>query len=841
MRITVIFLFLLAVLGKSALAQTILFEDQFESTTFKSAWTPRPNLSGVNGVVDISTTNPKSGQYAVRMGKSQDAGGFTNNSLDLQLNLAGQTQVEMTFNIYDNDDDDNFNDGIFPDGIYFSNNGGTTFRKVLDFQPATWCNQYGQMPPLDIVKLAEKVGLTLTSNFIVRFWQHDDGDFSNNGTGADGFYIDDVKVYVPNLTYSNLPFFDNFEANTLKNSWAWRFAEQTTGAATNVTRPSNLVEIDNGNGFNSLQALRMGKRCDDGIVTNAFDLHLNLAGQTQVEMTFRIYDQSEEDHPQDGLYFSNDGGLTFKKAFDFLPESWCNQYGAFPPLDIDALAAKINLTFTNKFIIRFQQHDDGDFSNNGTGADGIYLDDVSVYVPQLRYATLPFEDNFEGTDFDAVWAWRFADKTAGTGAVDFTRPSNLVEVYNGNGYQSSRAARLGKRCDDGEVTNALDLHLNLAGQTQVEMTFFIYDNDDETQAQDGIYFSNDGGLTFKKVLDFQASLWCNQYGAFPPLDIDELAAKVGLALTDKFVVRFQQHDDGDFSNNGTGADGIYLDNVRVYAPRITYANLPFTDGFESGLGESWKWRFAEATALPAQNITKPSGIVEVIFGNGFNSSGAVRMGKRCDEGLGNFNTNALDLHANLLNKRGVVLTFKIYDNGDQTHVQDGIYFSSNGGATFVKVIDFVYGNLPDNAYADFRVNVDSLITRFNLSWSSSFIIRFQQHDIGDFSNNGISACGFYLDNIDLRASSTGIQDAVLNNALRLAPNPATHQLLVELQNTEGGIFRLQIADILGRTRTTQTVNAPQTTFSIADLPNGLYWLTITTTDGRQAVQKFVKQ
>ena len=177
----------------------------------------------------------------------------------------------------------------------------------------------------------------------------------------------------------------------------------------------------------------------------------------------------------------------------------------------------------------------------------------------------------------------------------------------------------------------------------------------------------------------------------------------------------------------------------------------------------------------------------------------------------------------------------------QTHIQDGIYFSSNGGATFVKVVDFVYGNLPDNAYADFRVNVDSLITRFNLSWSSNFIIRFQQHDIGDFSNYVISACGLYLDNIDLRASSTGTQDAVLNNALCLAPNPATHQLFVDLKNTQGGIFRLQIADALGRVRTVQTVNTPQTMLSIADLPNGLYWLTMTTTDGRQAVQKFIKQ
>ena len=143
----------------------------------------------------------------------------------------------------------------------------------------------------------------------------------------------------------------------------------------------------------------MAKRCDEDNsgTTNALDLHLNLQGKSQVNMTFKIHDISDEDNPQDGIYFSNDAVKTFKKVFDFKPESWCDQYGQFPPFDIDELARKVNLSFTSQFVIRFQQHDDGDFGYGSIVPDGFYLDDVKVYEPKLTYATLPFSDGFENS------------------------------------------------------------------------------------------------------------------------------------------------------------------------------------------------------------------------------------------------------------------------------------------------------------------------------------------------------------------------------------------------------------------------------------------------------------
>jgi len=55
-------------------AQTVIFEDGFETGSFGAAWTAQPNLSGVNGIVEVTTVSPMSEQFAVRLGRSSDGG-----------------------------------------------------------------------------------------------------------------------------------------------------------------------------------------------------------------------------------------------------------------------------------------------------------------------------------------------------------------------------------------------------------------------------------------------------------------------------------------------------------------------------------------------------------------------------------------------------------------------------------------------------------------------------------------------------------------------------------------------------------------------------------------------
>jgi hypothetical protein len=199
----------------------------------------------------------------------------------------------------------------------------------------------------------------------------------------DGIYIDDVNVYVPVLTYASLPFSDDFEVLTFGSAWTWSFADQTNTLATIPTRPSNIVDITSGVGFNNSRGVRMGRACSDGsatsdgFATNALDLHLNLAGQTEVAMTFKINDRSDDTQADDALYFSDDGGVTFVKVFGFDFSNTDNAYTDYT-IDINSLAASNNLNLTSQFIVRFQQHGDGALPSNAEINDGIYLDDVNV-------------------------------------------------------------------------------------------------------------------------------------------------------------------------------------------------------------------------------------------------------------------------------------------------------------------------------------------------------------------------------------------------------------------------------------------------------------------------------
>jgi Secretion system C-terminal sorting domain len=851
-----IFLFSILFFGKMNAQTTNIFCDDFEAGSLNSTFWAT-NVS-TNGIVAPSQTNANSGSFSLQMGKSSDNGSFQTQQLDLKLNLAGfsDKNVYLSFFIFDQSDETQVEDGIF-----LSNNGGASFVKIQDFKPADWCDfAYGQLPPLDLTAIGKaNFGAGWATNqIVIRFQQRDDGDFGNGGSvGADGFFLDDICVFERPVLFAkilpNQPFLDDFETGGLSNFWTWRSAEKTNTLAALPSRPSNFSNIWGNLAYNSAFSLLLAKRCDDGFATNAMDLQLDLSMVSQVELLFWIYNQSDETQADDGLYFSNDGGATFKKALDFKPSEYCDfSWGQFPPIDVDELAAKLGLNLTANFIIRFQQHDDGDLSNGGsTGADGLFFDDINVRVPKNTFATLPLFEDFETGNLRDMWANRWADGQTATLVPVPTRPSNFGNVQNGFAFNSQYSLLFAKRCDDGFATNAVDLRLNLTPGSQVEMTFWMYDQSDETQTDDGIYFSNDGGVTFAKAFSFDPSNWCDfDWGHFPPLDIDELALNLDLGLTSNFVIRFQQHDDGDLSNGGSsGADGFYIDDVRVYETPTKYAPVPFFDDFETGkFGTAWSNPFAEKI-LPnvPPTFTRLSNAVEVSNNNGQNSQYGVLFAKRCDDG---FATNALDLHLNLVGASDIKLMFDLKSWDDEKHPEDGVFFSNDAGKTFKKVFNFAFDLLPafqwQVNFPQSGLNVDAMAAANGLAFTKNFVIRFQQHDDGDLNNGGsIGADGMILDNINLTATTptTAIFEKNRPKSVKIWPNPTSNRIKIELPEIVfGEKMNWQLLDAQGKLLKNGAEIGSNSTFEI-DLDgfqNGVYLLILKAENGvwQQRICKF---
>ncbi len=566
-------LFMTLVSINTAIAQGIIFQDGFEGGQFDpNFWTARPSIGGAaGGRVEVvnSIANARTGSFSVFIGRTTD-GQSTTNALDLRLNLAGRTQVELRFWLRDF-----FDETDQEEGLYFSADGGQNFFQVATFGIDNETeNVYLDPPPIDVDALAAAKGLSLTSTFVIRFQQIGTGDFNGSG-GVDGLIIDDVSVTVPQVEYASLPFTDGFEDGVFGPMWhEGNPSEPAVGEVTAPvfapSRRGGRVEVinSNANARTGTFSAFIGRSTDGQLTTNALDLRLNLSGHIEVELRYWLRDFFDEIQQGEGLYFSDDGGRSFVQVAPFDIENETeNVYLDPPPIDVDALAKTNGLSLTSTFVIRFQQIGSGDFNGSGD-VDGFILDDVSVIVPQIEYALLPFVDGFENGVFGPMWHERNPSEPA-EGEVTApafapSRRGGRVDVVNSsvNARTGTHSVFMGRSFDGQFTTNALDLRLNLARQTQVELRFWLKDWFDETQQQEGLYFSDDAGKNFVQALMLDPSSRPDNQYTQQTVDVDALAAANGLTLTSTFVIRFQQIGSGNFDTSGD-ADGFILDDVSV--------------------------------------------------------------------------------------------------------------------------------------------------------------------------------------------------------------------------------------------------------------------------------------
>jgi hypothetical protein len=97
---------------------------------------------------------------------------------------------------------------------------------------------------------------------------------------------------------------------------------------------------------------------------------VDLAGQTDVWLDFWVYEHGDENNPEDGVFISADGGLTWAQILSLnnFPSSYQNV-----ELDLVAAAASAGMTMADGFLIRFQSLD-----NYSIPSDGYSFDDMCV-------------------------------------------------------------------------------------------------------------------------------------------------------------------------------------------------------------------------------------------------------------------------------------------------------------------------------------------------------------------------------------------------------------------------------------------------------------------------------
>jgi len=218
---------------------------------------------------------------------------------------------------------------------------------------------------------------------------------------------------------------------------------------------------------------------------------------------------------------------------------------------------------------------------------------ITVTIPTIPYATLPYSTGFETGSFDNYW---------------FTQSSNSygrIQLTSGNTPRGSYHMTMDVTTNGNYCQNEAWLRLNLAGKSDVDLTFWWKEFSDETHTQDGVFFSDDGGSSFTKVYDLAGGSSTYQQIA---LDVDQLASANGLSLTGTFVVKFQQYDNYVITTDGMAFDDIEVTSneappVADFSGSPTSGTVPLTVDFtdESSGATSWSWNFGDGGTSTAQN------------------------------------------------------------------------------------------------------------------------------------------------------------------------------------------------------------------------------------------------
>lgn len=302
-----------------------------------------------SGGTTSSSTGPSSaaeGSWYMYTETTGNGTGYPNKTFSLLtpcFNLQGQSTATLTFQYH------MYGATMGSLEVQASTDGGNSWSGNLWSRSGDQGNQWSQAT----VNLNAWVS---ASNLRLRFL----GTSSTSYTSD--MAIDDVELSVTGgggQQYANLPYSTGFESGGFDQYW-------TTQSSNSFGR----IQVTSANSPSGSYHATMDVTTNNNFAQNEMRLGLRLAGASNVQLSFDWKEFSDEDHTQDGVYLSDDGGSSFTKVYNLTGGSTTYQT---IDLDISALAAANSLSLNNTFVVKFQQYD-----NYTITTDGHAIDNVSV-------------------------------------------------------------------------------------------------------------------------------------------------------------------------------------------------------------------------------------------------------------------------------------------------------------------------------------------------------------------------------------------------------------------------------------------------------------------------------
>ena len=378
--------------------------------------------------------------------------------------------------------------------------------------------------------------------------------FTNSETGT----VTQVSAELRVSTSVSVPFSEDFEGSL---GFPW------TVTGTGTFRTAITTEHEP---FAGSQQLLMDSSATQSAARNELTLTADLAGETNIKISFYAKEISDESHPSppspylggadfDGVSVSADG-TNWYTVFEF-PAGF-SEFTRFV-IDLDDEVANHGLTYNNEFRIRFNQ-----FDNSPAPMDGIVIDEISIGAAAIPgVASLPFRDGFEKS---------LADHWNITGTGPFR-----AEVTGNHGPQEgSQHFVMDSTQSQVDALNELTLTIDLEREENIEIVFWAKDFTDERHHAPGAPFANHANFDGVAV-SIEGALWYPIF-TFPNsmaewteirIDLDAAVAEAGISYSNRFLIRFNQ-----FDNGSVDADGIALDDIRVFSNFTPELNIVQPNG-----------------------------------------------------------------------------------------------------------------------------------------------------------------------------------------------------------------------------------------------------------------------
>lgn len=338
-----------------------------------------------------------------------------------------------------------------------------------------------------------------------------------------GIGVDNTTATITGpVSYATLPYNTGFESGSLDQYW-------TTTSSNSFGR----IQVTSANSPNGSYHLTMDSNTNNNFAQNEAWLHLDLSGETQVDLDFQWKEFSDESHSQDGVYLSDDAGASFTKVYDLTVGT--SSYQTIS-LDIDALAASNGLSLNGTFVIKFQQYD-----NYSITTDGHAFDDINVEAGTTGgggdWVVLTYDD------FESGWG-NYVD-----GGSDCRRSANDANYA----HQGTYCVRIRDNTNSSVFTNTSGV--DLTGYDEARISFWYYPRSMDNSNEDFWVQLNDGSGWTTVAAYAQGTDFSN--GSFYQVD-NLIVTSSEVSFTSGVQVRFRC----DASGN---SDWIYIDEVEVAA------------------------------------------------------------------------------------------------------------------------------------------------------------------------------------------------------------------------------------------------------------------------------------